>query len=92
MTEEIPLIAGLRTPDDIAKQITAATSVPMTGRTVWERARRLGIGKKMGRTPMIHIDDISALLAYDIPTRSSMRKGEALRLLHQARKKRAKND
>lgn len=65
----------------------------MTGRTVWERARRVGIAKKMGRTPMIHVDDIPALLKDRKPERTHIRNGQdALRLLHKARKKRAKND
>tara|TARA_R110002020_G_scaffold53905_8_gene150514 strand:- start:37077 stop:37352 length:276 start_codon:yes stop_codon:yes gene_type:complete len=90
MTDEIPLLSGLRSPDEIAKQISEATGVPVTGRTVWERAIRLGIAKKMGRTPLIHVDDIPALLVYEIPKRPTMRKGEALRLLRKARRERAK--
>jgi hypothetical protein len=53
---------GLRTPAQIADQISAATGVAVAARTVWEKAKRLGIGKKIGRQPMIHVDDILKLL------------------------------
>jgi len=86
----LPLLSGLRTPDDIAKQISEDAGTPMTGRTVWDRAKRLGLGKKMGRTPMIHVDDIPELLVVEMPKPSRVRNGQdALRTLHQARRKRA---
>ncbi|EJL54381.1 hypothetical protein PMI09_02472 [Rhizobium sp. CF122] len=56
------LLGNLRTPDQIAERITASTGINLTGRTVWEKARRLGIAKKIGRSMLISIDDIPLLL------------------------------
>lgn len=53
---------GLITPEEIARRITASSGIPVTARTVWEKARRLGIAKKIGRSPLISIEDIPALL------------------------------
>ncbi|NTF80530.1 hypothetical protein [Rhizobium rhizogenes] len=50
------------TPEEIARRITESSGVQMTGRTVWEKARRLGIAKKLGRSMLIAIDDIPQLL------------------------------
>ena len=57
----------LRTPEDIAEHISRGTGVTMTGRTVWEKARRLGIAKKLGRSMFVAIDDITLLLAPEPP-------------------------
>ena len=50
------------TPEEIARMITESSGVHITGRTVWEKARRIGVAKKMGRTPLIAISDIPLLL------------------------------
>ena len=60
MTEQ--LLDKLRTPDQIADRITASSGIHLTGRTVWEKARRLGIAKKIGPSMLISIDDIPLLL------------------------------
>lgn len=52
----------LVSPDEIARRITASSGVPLTARTVWEKARRIGVAKKIGRSMLIAIDDIPALL------------------------------
>jgi hypothetical protein len=52
----------LLTPDEIARRITASSGVNMTGRTVWEKARRIGVSKKIGRSMLISAVDIPALL------------------------------
>ena len=44
MTDE--MLDHLRTPAQIAERITASTGINLTGRTVLEEARRLGIAKK----------------------------------------------
>jgi hypothetical protein len=56
------LLDGLLTPDEIARRITASSGIHLTGRTVWEKAKRLGIAKKIGRSMLVSIDDIPALL------------------------------
>ncbi|MBM7045216.1 hypothetical protein [Rhizobium lusitanum] len=58
----LDLLAGLLTPDEIAERISASSGIHLTGRTVWEKAKRLGIAKKIGRSMLIAIDDIPALL------------------------------
>ncbi|WEX76862.1 hypothetical protein PYH37_005213 [Sinorhizobium numidicum] len=53
---------GLLTPEEIARRITASSGVHMTARTVWEKAKRLGVAKKIGRSPLIHLSDVPRLL------------------------------
>ncbi|QKK18679.1 hypothetical protein [Rhizobium indicum] len=53
---------SLVTPDTIAERISAASGIHLTGRTVWEKAKRLGIAKKIGRLMLISAADISLLL------------------------------
>ncbi|WSG73070.1 hypothetical protein U8P80_16165 [Rhizobium beringeri] len=56
------LLDNLRTPQQIAERITASSGIHLTGRTVWEKAKRLGIAKKIGRLMLISADDIPLLL------------------------------
>lgn len=90
------LIDRLLTPEEIARRITASCGIQMTGRTVWEKARRIGIAKKIGRTPLIAIDDIPLLLKAEDKTekrggRSRIRTGaEALAVLQAERKRRSR--
>ena len=60
MREE--LLDGLLTPEDIASRIKAASGVTIAPRTIWEKAKRLGVSKKIGRSRLIHVDDIPGLL------------------------------
>lgn len=53
---------NLVTPDRIAERISASSGIHLTGRTVWEKAMRLGIAKKIGRSMLISVDDIPLLL------------------------------
>ncbi|MDX0226780.1 hypothetical protein RWA06_02035 [Sinorhizobium meliloti] len=93
---------GLLTPEEIARRITASSGVHMTARTVWEKARRIGVAKKIGRSMLISIEDVPALLREEKPKRSAYlydpisaptivhRPGDALAALKRARKKRQK--
>lgn len=58
----IDLLDNLRTPQQIAERISASSGIHVTGRTVWEKARRLGIAKKIGRSMLVSVDDIPLLL------------------------------
>jgi hypothetical protein len=53
---------SLVTPDKIAERISAASGIHLTGRTVWEKAKRLGVAKKIGRLRLISTADIPLLL------------------------------
>ncbi|MDX1195290.1 hypothetical protein GOL96_29790 [Sinorhizobium medicae] len=87
---------GLLTPEEIARRITASSGVHMTARTVWEKARRIGVAKKIGRSPLIHLSDVPRLLEEE--TKSERRAHltrittgpAALSILQKARKKRAR--
>ncbi len=92
-TEALTLLDGLLTPDEIARRVTASSGAKITGRTVWEKARRIGVAKKIGRTPLISIDDLPLLLQKEEKRerRSRIRTGaDALAMLHRAREKRAR--
>lgn len=52
----------LVSPDEIARRITASSGVLLPTRTVWEKANRIGVARKIGRSLLISIDDIPALL------------------------------
>ncbi|MBB3743758.1 hypothetical protein FHX10_003257 [Rhizobium sp. BK591] len=58
----IDLLDNLRTPQQIAERISASSGIHVTGRSVWEKARRLGIAKKIGRSMLVSVDDIPLLL------------------------------
>ncbi|MGO6834996.1 hypothetical protein ACCS87_02540 [Rhizobium ruizarguesonis] len=58
----IDLLDNLRTPKQIAERISASSGIHVTGRTVWEKARRLGIAKKIGRAMLVSVEDIPLLL------------------------------
>ena len=60
--DNIPALDRLLTPEAIAERITAASGVSMSARTVWEKARRVGVSRKIGRAMLISIDDIPELL------------------------------
>lgn len=62
MTDRGDFLSKVITPEEVARRITASSGVHMTERTVWEKAKRLGIAKKLGRSMFIHIDDIPRLL------------------------------
>lgn len=88
------LLDNLRTPQQIAERISASTGVHITARTVWEKAKRVGIGKKIGRTMLVSVDDIPRLLKEETKTGrrdrlTAIRTGEqALAALRQARRAR----
>ncbi|RVH50670.1 hypothetical protein [Sinorhizobium meliloti] len=87
---------SLLTPEEIARRITASSGVKMTARTVWEKARRIGVAKKIGRSPLIHLSDVPRLLEEETRDerrrrRSRIRTGaDALSILQKARKKRVR--
>lgn len=56
------LLDNLLTPQQIAERITASAGVRITARTVWEKAKRLGICKKIGRSMLVSVEDIPLLL------------------------------
>ncbi|MGW9949818.1 hypothetical protein J2W92_005169 [Rhizobium leguminosarum] len=56
------LLDNLRTPLQIAERIKASSGAHITARTVWEKAKRLGLAKKIGRSMLISADDIPLLL------------------------------
>ncbi|TBC21570.1 hypothetical protein [Rhizobium ruizarguesonis] len=56
------LLNNLRTPKQIAEQIAASSGADIRARTVWEKAKRLGIAKKIGRSMLISAADIPLLL------------------------------
>ncbi|MGO4196904.1 hypothetical protein AB4Z13_16235 [Rhizobium sp. YAF28] len=56
------LLDNLRTPQQIAERITESTGVRITARTVWEKAKRLGVAKKIGRSMLVSVEDIPRLL------------------------------
>jgi len=62
MVEMTDLLDNLRTAQQIAERITESTCAHITARTVWEKAKRLGIAKKIGRTMLVSVDDIPLLL------------------------------
>jgi hypothetical protein len=85
------LLDNLRTPQQIAERIKAASGAHITARAVWEKARRLGIAKKIGRSMLISVDDIPLLLEEETKTGrrerlTAIRTGEqTLAALRQAR-------
>jgi hypothetical protein len=92
-------LSALLAPDQISERITASTGIHLTGRTVWEKACRLGIANKIGRSMLISIDDIPLLLKQEtkkdrreqLMAKRVVRTGnEALKMLHRARSQRAK--
>jgi hypothetical protein len=92
------LLDGLLTPDEIARRITASSGIHLTGRTVWEKAKRLGIAKKIGRSMLVSIDDIPALLQEEtkaskidrLHERSTMNgAAKALALLRKSKRKKS---
>lgn len=95
-TETRTLIDGLLTPEEIARRITASSGVHMTARTVWEKARRIGVAKKIGRAMLVAVEDIPLLLKDETKAEKRERlikkssRPDALTMLRQARKKRAR--
>ncbi|HEV7305188.1 hypothetical protein [Ensifer sp.] len=90
------LLDGLLTPEEIARRITASSGVHMTARTIWEKARRIGVAKKIGRAMLVAVEDIPALLKEESKTEKRERlikksnRPDALAMLQRARKKRAR--
>lgn len=83
------LLENLRTPEQIAERINSVSGAHITARTVWEKARRLGIAKKIGRSMLISVDDIPLLLAEEKKNERSILTGrQALSALHRARRAR----
>lgn len=56
------MLDTLLTPDEIARRITASAGVHITARTVWDRAKRLGVAHKIGRCMLISVRDVPLLL------------------------------
>lgn len=91
------LLDKLLTPEEIARRITASSGVQLTALTVREKARRLGIAKKIGRSPLISIEDIPALLQEERKAEKFDRRGRRaeadisqLQLLQKSRRKMVK--
>jgi hypothetical protein len=89
-TPSFDILDKLMTPEDIARRITESSGVRLTGRTVWEKARRIGVAKKIGRSMLISVDDILALLREE--DKKAQREkaaiaGRALEELKRSRKK-----
>ncbi|WP_376742148.1 hypothetical protein [Ensifer canadensis] len=90
------ILDSLLTPEEIARRITASSGVHMTARTIWEKARRIGVAKKIGRAMLVAVEDIPALLKEETKTErherliSKSSRPDALAMLRQARKKRAR--
>ncbi len=90
------ILDSLLTPEEIARRITASSGVHMTARTVWEKARRIGVAKKIGRAMLVAVDDIPLLLKEETKTerldrlRNKSSRPDALTLLHRARKTRSR--
>ena len=89
--------SNLHAVDEIARRITESSGIHLTGRTVWEKAKRLGLAKKIGRSMLISIDDIPALLQEETKAARIERlrekarsnsKDNALAVLRRARSKR----
>lgn len=53
---------GLMSPQQNSERIKASAGVTLAPRTIWEKARRIGVAKKIGRSMLIHVDDIPRLL------------------------------
>jgi len=85
MTDQ--LLDNRRTPAQIAERITASPGIHLTDRTVWEKARRLGIAKKVGRSMFISIDDVPKLLQQEKERHVPISKANALEILRRHRKK-----
>jgi hypothetical protein len=86
------LLDNLRTPQQIAERITASAGVRITARTVWEKSRRLGIAKKIGRSMLVSIDDIPLLLKEETKAERPVLTGaQALSALLKARAFRLRN-
>ncbi len=90
------ILDGLLTPEEIARRITTSSGVHVTARTVWEKARRIGVGKKIGRATLVAVEDIPLLLKEETKAEKRERlikksnRPDALTMLRQARKKRAR--
>ncbi|MBB3444233.1 hypothetical protein [Rhizobium sp. BK379] len=79
----------LRTPQQIAERINAASGAHITARAVWEKARRLGVARKIGRAMLVSVDDIPLLLKEETKTKRPVLTGaQALSALHRARRAR----
>lgn len=73
------LLNSLLTPEEIARRITASSGAHITARTVWEKAKRIGVAKKIGRSMLISIEDVPALLREEKPTRSPVYRADFTR-------------
>jgi len=85
------LLDAVVTPEEIAHRITASTGVQINARTVWEKARRIGVAKKIGRSMLISVEDIPKLLEQEKPRAARMEEARADRLIARelAKKKRS---
>lgn len=95
------VLDDLVTPEEIARRISQSSGVHMTARTVWEKARRVGVAKKIGRSPLISARDIPFLLQEETKQRqralleeasAAARQTNLLRTLRRNRKQRAKKN
>lgn len=84
------------TPEEVARRIAKTSGVAMTARTVWDKALRLGVAKKLGRSRLILVSDIPELLQIEPPRdRGSprIRNGaDALKLLKASRETRRREE
>jgi len=91
------ILDGLLTPEEIARRITASSGVNITARTIWEKARRIGVARKIGRAMLIAVEDIPLLLKEETKSEKRERlmlkssRPDALAMLRQFRKKGARS-
>lgn len=86
--KDATILDSLLTPEEIARRITTSSSVHVSARIVWEKARRIGVAKKIGRSPLISAEDIPLLLQEE-KSKSPVNSGRAaLAMLQRSRRKR----
>lgn len=56
------ILDTLLTPEQIANRINKSAGADVSARAIWDKAKRLGLSIKIGRTPMISAESIPALL------------------------------
>lgn len=85
------LLDTVVTPEEIARRITASKGIHVNARTVWEKARRIGVAKKIGRSMLISVDDIPKLLEQEKPRVARVEEARTDRLIARelAKKKRS---
>jgi len=73
MDEAPTLLDQVITPTEAARRIQASSGVAVSARTIWEKARRIGIAKKLGRDCFLLISDIPKLMEPESAPRGKRR-------------------